>query len=424
MTFVRTGLKKLAGMLLALTSDAPSPDAGTKSNLPRPLGEMRKANAPTVVAGSIRLLGMDEIKERLGERWSAVADIAYRIAEQTIQRHISPEDAYQRHGREAFVLCFASPDKANAEAKTCKIAEEIAMLLAQQTPQIHMEVDHTVAEMEWADIDNGKTDSIAEQIARELRQVREKAEASAREWRNELMRSAGIRFAPIWHPSRRIVASYRAMLNEQTGTHALKRLSSVTSPKELQRTLHDLDCLVVGQTIKALDKLLNAGGMAQMLLPVNFNSLSNRTAREKYLNLCRDIPENYRRLLMFELHGAPNGTRGSRLIDIALALKPYAQGVLVELPASGSLLQELASARLFGVSVDAKSLPRTVGQATPTLARVVSAAALHNLKVFVHGADTVGLLEAAQKAGADYVDGRAVALPMAEPKTAYHWTPH
>ena len=113
-----------------------------------------------------------------------------------------------------------------------------------------------------------------------------------------------------------------------------------------------------------------------------------------------------------------------RLIDTAVALKPYAQGVLVELPASGGQLQELASARLFGVSVDSKSLPRNVGQATPTLSRVVSAAALHNLKVFVHGADTVGLLEAAQKAGADYVDGRAVALPLVEPKTAYHWSPH
>ena len=311
MTYIRIGLKKLASMLLALTADAPSPAAGANADPPRPLGEMRKANSPTVMAGSIRLLGMDEIKERLGERWSAVADIAYRIAEQTIQRHIAAEDAYQRHGREAFVLCFASPDKAHAEAKTCKIAEEIAALLARQEPQIRMEVDHTVAEVEWAVIGDGKTDSIAEQIARELRQVREKAEASAREWRNELMRTAGIRFVPIWHPSRRIVASYRAMLNEQTGTHALQRLSSVTSPKELQRTLHDLDCLVVGQAIKALDKLLHAGGMAQMLVPVNFNSLSNRTAREKYLNLCRDIPEHYRRLLLFELHGAPNGTRCS-----------------------------------------------------------------------------------------------------------------
>lgn len=424
MAFFRTGLKKLASMLLALTDDVPPPAAGRSSNRSRPFRELRTASSSTIVAGSIQLLGMAEIKQRLGPRWRTVADIAFRIAEQTIQRHISSEDAYQRHGGEAFVLCFASPDKAEAEAKTRAIAEELAMLLVQQTPQVTLRVDHAVAEVEWADIDKGEEESIAELIARELRQVRERAEFSARTWRNELLRSAGIRFGPIWHPAGQIVTSYRTMLNEQTGTHALQRLAGVTMPEELRSTLHELDCLIVGRAIRALDRLLRAGGMAQMLVSVNFNSLSTRATREKYLNLCRDIPRHYNRFLLFEVHGAPNGTPVSRLVEIALALKPYGHGVLVELPASGGKIQELAFVGLFGLSVAAKSLPRDIGQATAVLTRLVVAATALNLKVFVHGADTVGILDAARKARADYVDGRAVALPLAEPKTAYRWTPH
>lgn len=424
MAIIRTGLKKLASMLLALTADSPPPSANPNANPSRPLGEMRTASSPTVMAGSIQLLGMAEIKQRLGARWGAVADIACRIAEETIQRHISAEDAYQRHGGETFVLCFASPDKAHAEAKTRAIGDEIATLLARQTPSIRLRVDHTVAEVEWADVDNGEPESVAELIARELRQVRERAEAAARAWRNELVRTAGIRFGPIWQPPRRIVASYRAMLNEQTGTHAMQRLAAITRPEEMKSTLHELDCLILGRTIKALDRLLHAGGMVQMLVPVNFNSLTNRTAREKYLNLCRDIPPNYKRFLLFEVHGAANGTPVSRLVEIALSLKPYGHGVLVELPASGGQLQDLASVRLLGLSVDAKSLPRNVWQATTVLTRLVTATSALNLKVFVHGADTVGMLEAAQKARADCVDGRAVALPVAEPKAAYRWTPH
>lgn len=423
MAFIRTGLKKLASMLLALTADTPPPSRPNTSPS-RPLGEMRKASSPTVIAGSIQLLGMAEIKQRLGARWSAVADIACRIAEQTIHRHISAEDAYQRHDQETFVLCFASPDKAQAEAKTRSIGDEIAMLLARQAPQIRLQVDHTVAELEWADIDNGEAESVADLIARELRQVRERAEAATRAWRKELVRTAGIRFGPIWQPPRRIVPGFRAMLNEQTGTHAMQRLAGVTTPEELKSTLYELDCLIVGRAIKALDRLLHAGGMAQMLVPVNFNSLSNRTAREKYLNLCRDIPPHYKRFLLFEVHGAANGTPISRLVEMALSLKPYGHGVLVELPASGGQLQELASVRLLGLSVDAKALSRNVWQATTALSRLVSAATAVTLKVFVHGADTVGMLEAAQKARADYIDGRAVALPMAEPKAAYRWTPH
>lgn len=411
-------------MLLTLAADASPPAAGQNAKPSSRFDEMRTADSPTVMAGSIQLLGMAEIKRRLGGRWNAVADIAWRIAELTIRRHITAEDAYQRCGDETFVLCFASPDKARAEARTRAIAEEIATQLAQQAPQFRVQVDHTVAEMDWNDIDNGGSDSIAEMIARELRQVRKRAEAAARAWRSDLVRSAGIRFGPIWQPPRRIVTGYRAMLNEQTGTHAMQRLASVTTPEELRSTLHELDCLIVGRAITALDRLLHVGDMAQMLVPVNFNSLNNRAAREKYLALCRDIPRSYKRFLLFEIHGAPHGTPISRLVEIALALRPYCRGVLVELPAGGRQLPELAAVRLFGVSVDAKSLPRSAGEATTALTRLVSTAAALNLKVFVHGADTLGLVEAAQKARADFVDGRAVALPMAEPKAAHHWAPH
>jgi EAL domain-containing protein (putative c-di-GMP-specific phosphodiesterase class I) len=421
MTFVRAAVKKIARILLALTAD-PTPRPRPSSEPHGSFGEMRKASSPTVMAGSIQLLGMAEIKQRLGAQWSAVADVALEIAEQSIRRHLSTEDTYQRHSEETFLLCFASSDKAHAETKAKAIAIEIATLLAQQTPQIPLRVEHTVAEVAWVDIDKGAAESIAELIARELRQVRERAETSARAWRNDLVRNAGIHFRPIWHPQRRVVLSYRAMLNEQTGTHALEHLAGLTTPDELKNTLHELDCLIVGRAIRALDRLLHAGGTAQMLISVNFNSLSTRATRETYLNLCRDIPQHYRRFLLFEVHGAPNGTPVSRQIEIALALKPCSHGVLVELP-SGGQLQELASVGLFGLSVDAKSLPRGVRQATTVLARLVSAANALSLKVFVHGADAVGVLEAAQKARADYVDGAAVALPMAEPRTAYRWSP-
>ena len=420
MALVRAALKKLAAMLLALSEDASPPvPSETDRVSPRPLAEMR-GSAPTVVAGSIQLLGMAEIKRSLGARWSAVADGACRIAEQTIQRRLSDGDAYQRHGEESFVLCFASPDRARAEATAKAIADEIASRLASQAPEAQLRVGHTVAELEWAEIDRGEG-SIVEVIARELRQVREKAEAAARAWRQDLLLKAEVRFGPIWSPRQRVIAAYRAMLDEQTGRLAMKRLASVSTPEEFKVALHELDCLIVGRSIQALDKLLHGGGQAQVLIPVNFNSLSGRTARERYLRICRDIPRSYARFIMFELHGAAARTPVARLVEIALALKPHSHGVLVETPSSGAQLQELASARMFGLSVDAKALPRNPSQAAASLTRLVAAATALNLKVYMHGADTVGSLEAAQKANVDHVDGRAVAFPLLEPRTAQRW---
>lgn len=75
MAFIRTVLKKLASMLLKLAADAPPSTTGPVANPSRPFGELRTANSPTVMAGSVQLLGMAEIKQQLAAHWSAVADI-------------------------------------------------------------------------------------------------------------------------------------------------------------------------------------------------------------------------------------------------------------------------------------------------------------------------------------------------------------
>lgn len=398
-------------------TDRGSADAGRKQ-----LGDIRHPAAATVMAGSIQLLGMADIKKQLGQRWTAVAASAGRIAEETIRRHLSTDDAYQRHGEDAFVLCFASPDKGHAEARTKAIVAEITQRLGSENPGIALRVDHTVAELEWADLDDAEG-SIAEIIARELREVREKAEAAARAWRRELLRSAGIRFNPIWSPRERTVMAFRATLDEQTGRHAMGRLSSVTTPDDLKTTLHELDCLIVGRAVKGLDRLLQEGGKARVVVPVNVNSLSTKAARDAYLNLCRDIPQAHSRFVLFELHGATAGTPVTRLVEIALALRPFCLGVVVETPAAGAELQKLSEARVLGISVDDKALPRGAAQSSAALKRLAAAASALEMKVFMHGADTVGSLESARQAPVDYVDGRAVDFPLTDLKSAYRWIP-
>jgi hypothetical protein len=46
-----------------------------------------------------------------------------------------------------------------------------------------------------------------------------------------------------------------------------------------------------------------------------------------------------------------------------------------------------------------------------------------DLRVFMHDADTVGMVEAAVGAQVDYIEGGAVAPPSPWPKPAHHWNP-
>jgi hypothetical protein len=43
------------------------------------------------------------------------------------------------------------------------------------------------------------------------------------------------------------------------------------------------------------------------------------------------------------------------------------------------------------------------------------------LKFFLNHADTVGFVESAILAKADYVDGKGIALPVSSPKSSYGW---
>jgi hypothetical protein len=48
-----------------------------------------RSQSPSILAGSIQLIGMDEIRRSLGDHWAMVADKAQAVAERTIAQHLS-----------------------------------------------------------------------------------------------------------------------------------------------------------------------------------------------------------------------------------------------------------------------------------------------------------------------------------------------
>jgi hypothetical protein len=124
-------------------------------------------------------------------------------------------------------------------------------------------------------------------------------------WREHLLRTASIRYKPVWSPSKKVVALHRAVLDEDTGRRTMQRLSSLSSVDEMLTVLFELDCLILGHAASGLHDLVGNGGRTQLIVPVNFNSLNLGTRRKRYLKLCADIPSAYRRFLLFEICDIP-----------------------------------------------------------------------------------------------------------------------
>ncbi|WP_162914731.1 hypothetical protein [Desertibaculum subflavum] len=426
---VRSALRSLGRFFLGLSSPPPakhSPPAAQATaaasfeGRTRQIARVAKDGSSKVLAASVQLIGMQDIRRSLGPRWPAVSSIAYAVAESAIRSHLSAQDIFQRQDDETFILCFAHSSPAEADRQTRAIVNEIRTELVKQAPDIPLRVDHTVAELDWAPV-VASGGSLADSIAASLRKIRQEADEAARTWRRELLASATVHYNPVWKPDKRIVAIYRCLLDPETGRQTLRRFGALSGLDEARSLICDLDCLLIGRAIETLHRLISSGGTAQLIIPVNLNALADRAGREAYLGLCRTIPEAYRPYVLFELHGVTAATPTSRLIEIGLALKPHAHGLLIEVPPVVSRLHEAAAISVYGVTVSAKALNGPdIGN---RLQRFAAAARAMRIKIFAHDVDTLGTCEAAIGAQLDYMGGAAIAPSLLVPKSAHFWNP-
>src|ERR1700730_2149654 len=127
-------LKKLGSFLLSIAAEAPAhpiarrkpSDAGARRVRFDQRVSKAIANRPNgstkVLAGTVQLVGMNEIRRALGDRrWEAVAGKAHEITETTIRAHLTEHDAFDRRDDETYILCFADANKVNGAQKSQRI---------------------------------------------------------------------------------------------------------------------------------------------------------------------------------------------------------------------------------------------------------------------------------------------------------------
>ncbi|MFM9644427.1 hypothetical protein, partial [Streptomyces turgidiscabies] len=78
----------------------------------------------SLVAGSLKLVGLNEIRDSLGDRWPVLADRARRAAAEIVERSLAATDTFSLNGEDCFVICFAELTEAEAVVKAGAIARE------------------------------------------------------------------------------------------------------------------------------------------------------------------------------------------------------------------------------------------------------------------------------------------------------------
>jgi hypothetical protein len=376
------------------------------------LAASRKRSS-SVLAGSVQLIGMEEIRRSLDGNWAAVSDKAHAVAERTIAEHLSYGDVFELNQNDTFVVCFARPDKSDAERRTHQIVEAIKIALARELPEAQRPgVSHAVAELEWGDVEDDQGGSLTDMLARSLRRVQEEANETVKVWRRALLREAYVVYRSVWSAGHRENPMYQCLVDEVTGKRTLERLTNVSSVELVCEALAELDEVVLGRAVEGLHAAMQSGTRADLLVPVNFMSIKNQRRREQYIRLCRELPDSYRKFISFEIHSVPLGEPLDQVLDLVHFLKGAVSGVAV---GSAQLeryqIDELARGGVFAISTPAGPLSlsrRDVIARYSDFAMLVKSA---GMKAMIHGAGTVGLFEAAKIGGIDFVDGNAISYP-------------
>ncbi|MGI3777028.1 MAG: PAS domain-containing protein, partial [Janthinobacterium lividum] len=110
---------------LRIVTLTPVPSAAAPG-VPAPEPGPEPASRPVVLAGGISLVGLEGVRNALGDRWPAVAQRVVASAEHVLRRHLLPDESFSRQSNgTGFVVCFSGADARRSELRAAAITREI-----------------------------------------------------------------------------------------------------------------------------------------------------------------------------------------------------------------------------------------------------------------------------------------------------------
>ncbi|MBB6252246.1 GGDEF domain-containing protein [Nitrospirillum iridis] len=319
----------------------------------------------TATAGSLHMVGLELLKEKLGARWPAVAGRVIQLTERLLAQTLGPADAWFRYGDERFVVVFAQLGKTEAALVCAGMVENLQKLLLGDGDtaeiRVHSAVDQVDAHVVFQSnslknmLDDAATSATAATNTAAATTVAAQAvpppapEAAASRvmpWMGlDALGPAPLQvvFRPVWDRPHQTLSIHlaRAMRPRQG---RLPLWGYDCAGDESAQKILDLDLDVLCKALGTYMDTFSNQCRCFLAVPVHFESLATLARRLEYVMAVRTIPTEFMRFLYFYVVGLPHGVPSGRASDIIGALKPFCRTVIAMTEFSGHDLPALASA--------------------------------------------------------------------------------
>lgn len=382
--------------------------------------KLANGHSDILLGGSIQLIGLNTIIDESKKNNINIVKYAQEITEKIIYNNITTDDFFEKYNEETFVIVFGKLNKEQAEIKTKYISDKIRNKLEKINELSKLDVSFTVSSTNKNEI-KSRQGLIIDVIADTLQKVKNEVANAIQILQNSIIKDAKIIFSPVWNPNLKKIYIYRCIISLGESKRHLEHLQSIGNYDDLRMVLFDLDVFILGKSLEALHNIFNKHGRISILIPINFNSINYKHTRDKFINFCQDIPQSYKKYILFELHSVPNGTPFMKLTDIFGILKRNSNAVILSVNKEVDYIHKLSEMGIYGISLDANLFYNNQKESKIFLKKLSAKVHYSRLKIFLTQANTIGFVESAIHSNIDYVDGKGISLPLSSLKSYHSW---
>lgn len=378
-------------------------------------------NQKSVLAGSIELLGLDDVKRELGERWDRVGAQIQDIAKSEIKRYLSENDYFKPHGDTRFVICFSTLDRKHATHRATLISRAIKARLLEDLPEIEEQtgVNRFVTEVDPKDIATG-SHSLVDRLAATLEKMQCEVEMVAATQRRLILKDFQLLFSPIWHIGKQITSYNRAVVDKSLISRALAKVQALGDEMQVRKTIAEIDCMTLARAIERLHRAQRTDRSTALLVPVTFGTFLSSVTSKDYFRLLASVPVPYRDKIILEIGEIEQNITIKQVHALTTRLRNHVDKISIEIALGSALLPMFSPGDVYALGC---SLAGCGERDRPALQAFVKLANEAHAVTFAHSANTLGLAMAAIDAGFAHVDGPAVHLNTTDPRPALRLKP-
>ncbi|MEH6633408.1 MAG: response regulator [Halopseudomonas aestusnigri] len=335
--------KDMVALYKALSQDEESPDQ-MKSNLPpstEPLSEVQPTksveasslpptlpNTGKLVTGRFQLLGLEGIKEKLGDKLDSHMSMIKTVMQNVVYKNLGPQDVCKAAENGDMMICFSTLTQREAAYKLEAINKEIwVRVLGEEEYMEGLHINPQAFEIEVEEEEYNEAPDPWEIIQNRI----DKAAAAAQErvdtFVQDILERAEVRFTKFQKPTGEPLPISVSTF-DNFGLRKLKNITQVIDKS-------DQRCLVIeggyiGQTVAYMIASLADMAAAGVVMNISYPLCINKREFENTLAVLEKLTPKAKERLIIAITDIPKQLHLAQLTDLMMRLRPFSKMRMTE----------------------------------------------------------------------------------------------